>query len=274
MLYIIGGGIVLFFILLAVLFMVRNSQTKKIVVTKQEFLHDSTSPTHELSDVSALIPHGDQAQATPAGTTSALRDISDTPTTQTTTVQKAWQFFTQAMTIPWVLMTSTFPSSATCGKSGQPVCPTTPNAITVVTDQTTTTHISIIEQVFNIPVSIQDNLQDLIFYKFIAVIQQYMVTTESYPVQQTPEDTTWLTQLIQTKELTPYYYNVFTSTTPAARLCGTTLQEGFCYESNGKVATLYIRQRTPTNECPNGSIKSWVSDENTLQITCFPSVSN
>jgi hypothetical protein len=283
-LYIICAGVIIFLVVIALLFLFRKPQQEK-VITRTEYIQQEAVPEKEAEDVKAFLPPLSSTesaiplaqQSTNNQSTSqnnTTQPTTSTPgtttTTTTTSVSKAWNFFRQSISLPWIFIVATFPSANTsCGKANQPLCPAAPGSVTYVTNETRITHITIIQHVIQIPNALLDSLQDIVFYKFITLLQQSVLANGRYPIQYTAEGTSWLTELITTGEMSQFYYDVFKATNAQAKLCGTPLQEGFCYESNGKSTNLYVRLRAATAECPNGAIKTWNSDKNALQVTCF-----
>jgi hypothetical protein len=284
MLYVVCAGIIVLFVVIALLFLFRKPQNEKII-TRTEYLAQTPSNDKPSADVKAFLPplsstqsahaladRNDTSSSQPLNdstTTSSTPPTSGTTTTTTTSVSKAWSFFRQSVSLPWIFLVATFPSASSCGKANQPICPVTPGNVTYVTNETQVTHITFVQEVVDIPLSILDSLQDIIFYKFIELLQQSVLANDRYPVQQSPTSASWLTQLIATGEMRQFYYDVFKSTNPESANCGSALQQGFCYESNGTSANLYIRMKAGTQQCPKGAIKTWNSDKDALQVTCF-----
>jgi hypothetical protein len=166
-------------------------------------------------------------------------------------------------------VTAIIPGVSSCGNANQPVCTNSQTNVTVIRNETQVTNMTFIQEVVDIPLSILDKLQDIVFYKFVALLQQTVLANDTYPRQTVPEHTSWFSDLIARGEMSQFYYDVFVRTNAPAANCGTVQQQGFCYESNGTSANLYVRQRAGTSECPRGAIKSWNSDKNALQVTCF-----
>ena len=277
-LYIVCAAIIVLFGIIALLLLMRKPQ-KETIITRTEYIHEQASKEKASPDLKDFLP---PLSSTPSSAPLANRtdttnaDYSNqsyspptTTTTQTDSVAKAWSFFRQSIGLPYVFIASALPGASNCGKANQPVCPTSPGSVTYVTNETNVTNITIVQQVFEIPLALADSLQDITFYKLITLLQQSVLANDHYPVQTTPEDSSWITQLITTREMSQFYYDVFKTVNPTAKQCGTAFHEGFCYESNGKSANLYVRLKAGTKECPKGAIKVWNSDKNALQITCL-----
>lgn len=283
-LYIICAGIIVLFVIIAFLLFWRKPQ-KETVITRTEYLQQEPNPEKSATDLKAFLPQlastgtgqplterttsSTGSQTTPSEDTQTSSPPPTTTTTTTDSVAKAWSFFLQSIGLPFTFVGSVIPGVTQCGGANQPVCPNTPNNVTYITNETNVTTITLVQHMVDIPLSVLDSIQDVVFYKFIELLQQSTIANDHYPVQSTPEDTSWFTQLISTGEMSQFYYDVFKSTNPQASQCGTPQQVGFCYESNGHSANLYVRLRAATSQCPKGAIKTWNSDKNALQVTCF-----